>query len=165
MKDTLYQVKDVYYNKKDSSFNIAFKYKKGDFYTTDYFNDAYHIDSFPCFDGIYLYAYKKGSLLKNGDYKNQLACESKRAGRIKAIFKEKYCYGNNCTPLIEYLKRSMNDPDSYESDKLWIEWYQDSSFTVTNSFRGKNAFNATILDKCSAIIDINGNVSDVKMDE
>ncbi|MBE0651260.1 MAG: hypothetical protein IH595_10515 [Bacteroidales bacterium] len=167
--DKLFEIKDVYYNEKDSSFNIAFTNKgnviKDGNYSPKYFDNTYHLDSFPCFEGIYLFAYQKGKSLKNGDYKNYLTCESKRAYRILQIFKGKYCYGNKCLPLIDYLKKDMNDPSSYESDRLWITWAYDSSFNVTNTFRAKNAFGAKVLNKCSAVIDIHGNVSDFSLEK
>jgi|GEM_PF-888876 hypothetical protein len=167
-KDSSFGIGDVYYNPEDSSFNIAItnKYnviKEGD-YSTAYFNNTYHIDSFPCFEGVYLYAYKKGKSLKKGDYKEYLTCDSKRAAVLYDTFEKKYCYGNHCTPLEEYLKETLNDPDSYKSDKLWVNWKEGNSFDVTNSFRAKNAFGAMVFNKCSAVIDIDGNVSDFQID-
>jgi hypothetical protein len=167
-EDKLFEIKDIYYNPTDSSLNIAFTNKEnvikdGD-YSTLYFNNAYHINTYLCFDGVYLYAYKKGLSLSKGDYKEYLTCESKRAARILDIIKKKYCYGNKCVPLIDYLKQSLNDPNSYESENLGIDWYKGNSFIITNSFRSKNAFGALMLNKCTATIDINGNVSDFKLD-
>lgn len=167
--DKLFEVKDVYYNEKDSSFNIAFTNKdnviKDANYSTLYFNNTYHINSFSCFDGIYLYAYKKGKFLKNGDYKEYLTCESKRAARLLDAFKENYCIRDiECTALSGILKKQLNDPNSYESQKIYVEWLKDDKFKVTNEFRAKNAFGALILNKCSAIIDGNGNVYDLKFE-
>jgi len=167
--DKLFEIKDVYYNPKDSSFNIAFTNKenviKDGNYSTLYFDKTYHLDSFPCFEGVYLYAYKKGKLLKNGDYKEYLTCESKRAGGLLDAFKENYCIRDiECTALSGILKKQLNDPDSYESQKIYVSWVKEDKFKVTNEFRAKNAFGALVLNKCTAIIDSNGNIYDLKME-
>ena len=168
--DKLFEIKDVYYNEKDSSFNIAFT-NKGNVitdknYSTLYFNDTYHIDKFPCFDGIILYAYKKGKSLKNGDYGNYLYCESKRAGRLMDIFKEKYCSGEReCYALTKFLKEQLNDPGSYESQKIIVDWAGGNRVRVTNTFRAKNGFGGLMLQKCQCDFDIEGNGYDFKFIE
>jgi len=168
-QDKLFAIKDVYYNAKDSSFNIAFTNKdnviKDGNYSTLYFDKTYHLDSFPCFEGVYLYAYKKGKLLKNGDYKEYLTCESKKAAGLLDTFKENYCIREiECTALSGILKKQLNDPDSYESQKIYVSWVKEDKFKVTNEFRAKNAFGALVLNKCTAIIDSNGNIYDLKME-
>jgi len=160
-KDTVFIVKDVFYDKSDSSLKIALKLRKDDFYNTLYFNKTYSIDSIPNVDGVVLYKYQKGKLLKDSNYGPELMRDSKRAGVLMEKFREKYCLGDECCePVKEYLKDMMNDPDSFESDKMWIQWKADSTFTVTMTYRGKNAFGGMVLNKCSADVDMAGNVSD-----
>lgn len=165
-KDTLYRIKDVYYNKEDSSLNIAFTNKdnaiKDKSYSTDYFNNTYHIDTMSNIDGVTLYAYKRGNSLKQGDYKTHLTLDSKRASIYKAAFKEKYCSAYYCWPLKAYIKTLMNDPDSFEEDRLWVEWNNGKTFIVTMTYRGRNGFGGLVLNKASAIVDMSGNVTDFK---
>lgn len=160
--DKLFEIKEVYYNDKDSSFNIAIT-NKGNVivekdYSTLYFNNTYHIDKFPCFDGVYLYAYKKGKTFQNGDYKEYLMCESKKAGKLIEIFKNNFCVRDiECTAISGFIKKQLNDPDSYKSDKIFVEWLHGDHFLVTNIFRAKNAFGALVLNKCAVEVDAEGN--------
>jgi ribosomal protein L7/L12 len=169
-KDPLFEIKDVYYNKSDSTLNIAFTNKDNVIteknYSTLYFNKTYHIDSLSCFDGVYLFAFKKGRSLKKGDYKEYLLCESKRAGKLIEAFKDNFCVQDiECTALSSAIKKQLNDPDSYESQKIKVEWEEGNKFKVTNEFRAKNAFGAKVLNLCTAIVDIDGNVYDLKINK
>ena len=160
--DKLFEIKDVYYNPHDSSLNIAFTNKGGVIkngeYSPNYFNSAYNLNMINCVDGPYLYEYKKGKSLNNGDYKEYLTCSSKRAAKLMEIFKDNFCVRDiECTALTGFLKKQLNDPDSYKSDKIFVEWLHDDHFLVTNIFRAKNAFGALVLNKCSCEFDINGN--------
>lgn len=158
-RDSVFNVKDVYYNKNDSSLNIALA-KNDELYNTAYFDSTYNIDAIDPIDGVTLYTYKKGRSFSKGDYKIKLATDSKRATELLKIFRDKYCIGNEyCDPLKQYIKQSMNDPDSFESDKMWIDWKEEKTFTVTMTYRGKNVFGGLILNKCSADVDIDGDVS------
>ncbi|HTB53509.1 MAG TPA: hypothetical protein VK718_12120 [Ferruginibacter sp.] len=171
-KDSLYDIKDVYYNSQDSSFNIAFTNRdntiKDKDYTTFYFNETYHLDSLDPIDGVSLYAYKKDYSFAKGDYKKPLTYDSKRLGRINEEFKSKYYdeYLGTYKPLYDYLKGNLNDPESLEIVKsFFIGMNEDSSFEVKSTFRAKNAFGALMMHTVNCDIDMNGNVSNVQMDE
>ena len=161
-KDKLFEIKDVYYNPNDSSLNIAFT-NKGNVitekdYSTLYFNNTYHIDKYPCFDGVYLYAYKKEKTFQNAGYKEYLVCDSKRAGKLMEIFKNNFCVRDiECTAISGFIKKQLNDPDSYKSDKILVEWLHGDHFLVTNIFHANNAFGALVLNKCAVEVDVNGN--------
>ena len=103
--------------------------------------------------------------MNNSDYEVYLTCESKRAAGLLDAFKENYCIRDiECTALSGVLKKQLNDPDSYESQKIYVSWVKEDKFEVTNEFRAKNVFGALVLNKCKAIIDSNGNVYDLKME-
>jgi len=165
-KDSLYDVRDVYYNKADSSLNIAFTNKdnavKDGTYSTKYFEDTYRIDTIAMVDGISLFEYKKNKSLAGGNYKKPLEVSSKKAYALTEAFKNKYIIGGYCEPLKSYLQEHMNDPDSFEEDKVWVEWLGADNFLVTMTYRGKNAFGGLVLNKCSAHINIQGDLSDFK---
>ncbi len=55
------------------------------------------------------------------------------------------------------VKKSMNDPDSYEHLETSYELIGDS-MVVYSQFRGKNAFNAKVVGDAKALMDINGTI-------
>ena len=168
MKDSVYEIKDVFYNKIDSTLNIAFVYKKGDLYSTNYFDQTYHIDSFPCFDGLKLYSYKKGLSLAKNEYKNVLTYNSRKLGIIEEKFEKKYysSYLGTYKPLYEYLKENLDNPSSLEVLKsFFIGMNADSTFGVKATFRAKNAFGALMMHTVNCNIDKNGEISNVELDK
>ena len=56
----------------------------------------------------------------------------------------------------QYIKASMNDPDSYEHVKT-IYWDKGDYLIVETTFRGKNGFGAVVLGKVTAKVDLDGN--------
>ena len=165
--DKLFEIKDVYYNPKDSSLNIAFTNKgnviKEENYSSTYFSGTYNLDQIKYIDGPYLYEYKKGKYFKNGDYNEYLNCSSRRAAKLFDKFKSEYCsIYKECTPLTEYIKKSLNDPGSYESNEISVDWIRGNHFMVTNIFRAKNGFGVLVLQKCTADVDSFGNIYDFK---
>ncbi|WP_420465583.1 hypothetical protein [Panacagrimonas sp.] len=62
--------------------------------------------------------------------------------------------------LTDFIKRSMNDPDSYEHVETR---YSDngSYLTVTTTFRGANAFGGKVLNSMTARTDLRGNVLEI----
>ncbi len=160
--DKLFEIKDVYYNDKDSSINIAFTNKgnvlKDKDYSTVYFNQTYRLNDYSLIDGVTLYAYKKGKTLKNGDYKEYLMSDSKRNGRFVYRFREEFCLGDReCTALTSHLKRQLNDPDSYSSEHITVEYAGNNRVRVTNTYRAKNGFGALTLSECQCDFDMAGN--------
>lgn len=170
--DSLYEIKDAYYNKIDSSFSIAFTNKENTItdksYSTYYFNQNYHLDSLDEVEGVYLFAYKAGKSFSKGDYKNPLTFDSKRLGRITNDFDSKFYsdYLKTYKPVYDYLKQTLNDPSSLEIEKSWnLGMNDDSTFEVKTSFRAKNSFGALMLHTINCNIDMSGNLSNIKSDE
>ena len=58
------------------------------------------------------------------------------------------------------IKKSMNDPDSYEHVETRFRDDGNSIFVITE-FRGKNAFGGKVKNTVSARVDFEGNVIEV----
>lgn len=63
--------------------------------------------------------------------------------------------------LTELIKKSMNDPDSYEHVETKFKKEGENRIYVITKFRGKNAFGGKITKTVHAIVDYNGNVLEV----
>jgi DNA-directed RNA polymerase subunit RPC12/RpoP len=59
--------------------------------------------------------------------------------------------------LTEMIKKSMNDPDSYEHVET-VYWDKGDHLIVKTTFRGKNAFGAFVKNSVTAKVDLDGNV-------
>lgn len=59
--------------------------------------------------------------------------------------------------LTEIIKKSMNDPRSYEHVET-VYWDMGDHLVVRTTYRGKNAFGGTVKDWVKAKVDLNGNV-------
>lgn len=86
--------------------------------------------------------------------------ELNQARRQELIRKQFSSWDGSHYNLTELIKKSMNDPDSYEHVKTV---YRDlgSKIIVTTTFRGNNAFGAKILNTVVAEVDEHGNVLNV----
>jgi len=62
--------------------------------------------------------------------------------------------------LTEMIKKSMNDPDSYEHIETRFKDNTDHIFVITE-FRGANAFGGKVINTVSAKVDFNGNVIEI----
>jgi len=62
--------------------------------------------------------------------------------------------------LTEIIKKSMNDPSSYEHEET-VYWDKGDHLVVKTTFRGKNAFGGTVKNWVMAKVDLNGNVIEV----
>lgn len=62
--------------------------------------------------------------------------------------------------LERIIKKSMNDPDSYEHEETKY-WVMDKNLVVLTTFRGKNAFGGTIKNSIKAKVDFEGNVIEI----
>ena len=171
-KDNLYEIKDIYYNIKDSSLSIAFTNKDNTItdknYSTFYFNKTYHLDSLANIEGVYLYAYKYGNSFVKGDYKKPLTYGSRKLGRITAAFDSKYYseYLKTYKPLYDYLQDNVNDPSSIEIIQSWnLGMNKDNAFEVKTTFRAKNAFGTLMIHTVNCDIDNQGNVMNVAFDK
>lgn len=164
-----FEIKQVYYNKKDSSFNIAITNKdnviKDKDYSTKYFDNLFHLDKIEEIEGVYLYEFKKGKSFQNGDYKNPLIFESSNYAKIDAKFDKDYYseYLKSYKPLYDYLQTTLNDPSSLEFESSNKVDYKDKVFTIESVFRAKNGFGALMLNTVTCDIDTKGNISNVKI--
>lgn len=62
--------------------------------------------------------------------------------------------------LTKLIKKSMNDPDSYEHVET-VYWDKGDHLIVKTTFRGKNAFGGVVKNWIMAKVDLNGNVIEV----
>lgn len=164
-----FEIKEVYYNKKDSSFNIAITNKdnviKNHEYSIEYFNKAYNLDNISNIEGVYLFEFIKGKSFENKGYKNPLVFESANQAKIISKFDKEYyrTYSNTYKPLYDYLQGTLNDPSSLEFISTEKTGFTDGVFSIEGSFRAKNAFGALVINKVTCYIDINGNITNVQV--
>jgi len=153
-----FEIKEVYYNKKDSSFNIAITNKdnviKEHDYSILYFDNLFHLDKIEEIEGVYLYEYKNGKSFKNDDYNEYLTCESKNlANRIKKFEDSGYEYS-----IKSYLEENVDDPTGLEIiNKIVLGENADGTFSVKVTFRSKNAFGTLIIHTVTCDVDKDGN--------
>lgn len=62
--------------------------------------------------------------------------------------------------LTEIIKKSMNDPDSYEHIETKFKDNTDHIFVITK-FRGANAFGGKVVNTVCAKVDFSGNVIEI----
>lgn len=62
--------------------------------------------------------------------------------------------------LTKVIKKSMNDPSSYEHDET-VYWDKGDHLIVKTTFRGKNAFGGIVKNTVMAKVDLNGNVIEI----
>jgi hypothetical protein len=62
--------------------------------------------------------------------------------------------------LEKIIKKSMNDPDSYDHVET-VYWDQGEHLIIKTTFRGKNAFGGVVVNWVKAKVDLNGNVIQV----
>ncbi len=169
--DKMYHIKDVYYNKKDSSFKIAFNNYdnriKDKLYSTIYFESTYHLDSLQEVEGVYLYAYNPKMSLKNGDYKTALAFVSRHLGEVTKRFDDKFrSVSVGYTPVYDYLKQKIDDPESLEIlGGTNMGMNEDSTFEIQTQFSAKNGFGGRLKHLMHCNVAFDGNVSNVKLDQ
>jgi hypothetical protein len=59
------------------------------------------------------------------------------------------------------IKEGMNDPDSFQHDKIKVDQEGDDYLVITEHFRGKNQFGGVVRNWVRAKIDLDGNVLQV----
>ena len=62
--------------------------------------------------------------------------------------------------LTEIIKKSMNDPNSYEHEET-VYWDRGDHLVVKTTFRGNNAFGGVVKNSVTAKVDLNGNVIEI----
>lgn len=100
---------------------------------------------------------------KNIIENKEMALEAERriAEEKKAYDARKKEFEENClsswdgshTKLKMLVKRSMNDPDSFDHVETLYKLYKDYAVVIMK-FRGKNAFNATVVNSVTAKVDL-----------
>lgn len=161
-KDNVYEVKEVFYNPKDSSLNISVSYKKGDVVAVYYFDKNYSLTSLPNVEGVYLHPYKKGVSLETADNKKSLSWLSKRAGaRMEQFKKSGYKY-----QIENFLEKRVNDPTGLDVMETVVTGEnQDGTFAVRAQFRAKNAFGALMMHTVNCDMDMEGNSTHIFYDK
>lgn len=73
-------------------------------------------------------------------------------------------WDGSCKPVEDYLKRQMNDPDSYEhiETSYSINTLQDA-MDVTTKFRAKNAYGAKVISQATATVNLDGSVKEFQL--
>jgi len=80
--------------------------------------------------------------------------------RTEQIEKEFSAWDGSHRGLTEVIKKSMNDPKSYEHvETRYID--KGDHLIVTTEFRGKNAFGGVVKNSVIAKVDLNGNVLEI----
>jgi len=87
--------------------------------------------------------------------------EASRKSQIEEQFSS---WDGSHRKLEELIKSNMNDPASYEHVKtVYVD--RGKFILVKTTFRGKNAFNATVINSVTAIADLNGDIIKILDDE
>jgi hypothetical protein len=144
-RDTVHHIVGVVYDRGDGSLFITVS---DDTASTRYFNETYHIRSFPSIDGIKIL----------NIHNRELATDSKRGDALLANFRSRWCKGNECFPLTERIKQCLKAPESYVSQMLTIDWVGDNSFIVTNTFQSRGVNGALKSGTVQAQIDLTGKI-------
>lgn len=67
--------------------------------------------------------------------------------------------------LVAYVKKNMQDPKSFEhvSTKYWV-FDKTNTIVIKMQYRGKNSFNAVVMERVKATVNIEGELLEVKED-
>ncbi len=85
---------------------------------------------------------------------------SEKKNRKEKVEKQFSSWDGSHLGLTSIIKRSMNDPDSYEHIETRFRDDGNSIFVITE-FRGKNAFGGKVKNTVSARVDFEGNVIEI----
>lgn len=91
------------------------------------------------------------------------ACEDGEDGGVKSKV-ENSGWDGSVLQVKQYLKRTLKDPDSYQS----IQWgkvheLNNGTYEVWHKFRAKNSFGGYVVSWMSFILDADGNVIDSRV--
>ena len=101
---------------------------------------------------------KKNSHVKHNDPNDDSSPKiTTRQEQIKSQFS---AWDGSHRNLTKIIKKSMNDPKSYEHVET-VYWDKGDHLLVQTTFRGKNAFGGVVKNTVTAQIDLNGNVVNV----
>jgi len=80
--------------------------------------------------------------------------------RKELIKKEFNAWDGSHFQLEEYIKKSMNDPGSYEHVET-VYWDRGAYLVVMTTFRGKNAFGGVVKNSVKAKVGLDGSIIDI----
>ena len=86
--------------------------------------------------------------------------ETKEETRKEQLSKHFSAWDGSHRGLTEVIKKSMNDPSSYEHEET-VYYDKGDHLIVKTTFRGKNAFGGVVKNWVKAKVDLNGNVIEV----
>jgi len=92
-------------------------------------------------------------------YKEQNIENETKKLKIKKLF---HPWDGSNISLERHIKSKMNDPKSYEHVKTTYQ-IKDEKLIIYTEFRGKNSFNAMVLNNAVAVEDFDGNILEVKI--
>ena len=92
--------------------------------------------------------------------KQPVVAKSSEEIRKEQIEKNFSSWDGSHRGLTELIKKSMNDPKSYEHVET-VYWDKGDYLLVKTTFRGKNAFGGVVPNSVTAKVDLNGNVSEI----
>ena len=94
-------------------------------------------------------------LLKNPANKARIAAERKK--KLEPQFS---AWDGSHRGLERVIKKTMNDPDSYDHVKT-VYWDMEKYLVLKTTFRGKNAFGGLVVDWVKAKSDMDGNIIEI----
>jgi len=86
--------------------------------------------------------------------------KSPEESRKEQIEKQFSAWDGSHIGLTAFIKKAMNDPDSYKNVKTTY-WGKGDYLVVKTIFRGKNKFGGVVTNWIMAQVDLNGNVFEV----
>jgi RNA polymerase subunit RPABC4/transcription elongation factor Spt4 len=86
--------------------------------------------------------------------------KTKEETRKEQIEKHFSAWDGSHRGLTELIKKSMNDPGSYEYVET-VYWDKGDHLIVKTTFRGKNVFGGVVKNWVMAKVDLNGNVIEI----
>jgi len=85
---------------------------------------------------------------------------AKKARREKIVEEQFSSLDGSHRGLTELIKKTMNDPSSYDHDET-VYWDMGDHLVVLTTFRGKNAFGGIVKNSLKAKVDFKGNVIEI----
>ena len=100
---------------------------------------------------------------KNKEWEAMAESLSRKYERKEKIEKQFSVWDGSHVRVSRSIKKSMNDPESFDHvNTVYVD--KGSFLVIETTFRGKNGFNATVLGKATAKVDLEGNVLALNID-
>jgi len=99
----------------------------------------------------------------NSKWQSEADRIGKKLNRQKVIEEQFSPWDGSHYTVSRLIQKNMNDPDSYDHVKT-VYYDKGDHLIVNTTFRGKNAFNATIVNAATATVDLDGNVLALNFD-